>query len=285
MRHFALFVNVRAGKGKPLRVLPAVKQALENAGYAYTVVTDIFPASLEMFTDVIIIGGDGTINFIINHYPGISLPIGIIPAGSGNDLAFTLFPKTNLSAQVENALHGKTRKIDAGLCNGRIFLNCLGVGFDGEVAREIPGVNWLSGKMKYYWVVIKKIISYRSKILRVSWKDGSMEGRVFMVTAANGYRSGGGFKVAPGADWYDGLLELVFIHPLPVWKRFHYLPRIEKGTHLNLPFIQNWKTEKIKITSKECISGHLDGELIEGLFFDISVTRGRYLFRGLHRDG
>ena len=70
---------------------------------------------------------------------------------------------------------GKTRKIDAGICNGRIFLNCLGVGFDGEVAREIPGVNWFSGKMKYYWVVIKKIISYRSKILQVAWKDGSME--------------------------------------------------------------------------------------------------------------
>ena len=105
-----MFVNVLAGKGKPLKVLPAVKQSLENAGYTFEVIKDNFPESLETFTDIIIIGGDGTINFIINHYPGISVPIGIIPAGSGNDLAFTLFPKTNLSEQIENALHGEDPK-------------------------------------------------------------------------------------------------------------------------------------------------------------------------------
>lgn len=282
MRHFALFVNVQAGKGKPLKVLPAVKHALDQAAYTFVVITDNFPASLEMFTDVIIIGGDGTVNYILNRYPDISVPIGIVPAGSGNDFAFTLFPGTIFSEQVENALHGEPRLIDAGLCNGRIFLNCMGVGFDGEVAREIPAIKWLSGRFKYYWVVIKKIISYRSRILEINWQDGHTYGRSFMITAANGYRSGGGFKVAPEADWQDGLLELVIIKPLPVWKRFLYLPSIEKGNHLGLPFVESSKVQKLTITSPEPVAGHLDGELIEGRFFEISVIRRRYQFRGLH---
>jgi diacylglycerol kinase (ATP) len=285
MKHFALFVNVQAGKGKPLKVLPAVKQAMERAGHTYMVVTDNFPATLESFTDVVIIGGDGTINFVINRYPDISLPIGIVPAGSGNDLAYTLFPKTKLSEQVENAMHGETLLIDAGLCNGRIFLNCLGIGFDGEVAREIPAIKWLAGRFKYYWVVIKKILSYRSRVISINWQDGIKDGRIFMLTAANGYRSGGGFKVAPEADWQDGLLELVIINPLPVWKRFLYLPSIEKGNHLGLSFVESSKVQKLTITSPEPIAGHLDGELIEGCFFEISVIRRRYQFRGLHNTG
>jgi diacylglycerol kinase (ATP) len=285
MRHFALFVNVKAGKGKPLRVLPSVKQSLDQAGFTFEVFTNNFPATLQSFTDIVIIGGDGTINYIINHYPGISVPIGIVPAGSGNDLAFTLFPMTNLSEQVENAINGEARLIDAGLCNGRIFLNCLGIGFDGEVAREISSVNWLSGRLKYYWVVIKKILSYRSRMLEINWPGGFKNGRRFMVTAANGYRSGGGFKVAPEADWQDGLLELVIIDPLPVWKRFLHLSSIEKGTHLVLPFVVNNKVSQLIITSKETIAGHLDGELIEGKSFEISVMRRRYQFRGVHDAG
>lgn len=277
-----MFVNVQAGKGKPLMVLPAVKLALDQAGFRFEIITDNFPATLQSFTDIVIIGGDGTINYIINRYPDIALPIGIVPAGSGNDLAFTLFPHNNIADQIENAIHGNTCLIDAGLCNGRIFLNCLGVGFDGEVAREIPAINWLSGRIKYYWVVIKKIVSYRSRMVNISWQNGFTEGRKFMVTVANGYRSGGGFKVAPRADWQDGLLELVIINSLPVWKRFLYLPRIEHGTHLALSVVESRRVEKLTIASKEPIAGHLDGELIEGNSFEISVIRGRYQFRGLH---
>ena len=285
MRHFALFVNVQAGKGKPLKVLPSVKQSLEQAGYTFEVITSNFPATLQSFTDIIIIGGDGTVNYIINRYPDISVPIGIVPAGSGNDLAFTLFPKSNLSEQVDNAIHGEARLIDAGLCNGRIFLNCLGIGFDGEVAREINSVKWLSGRLKYYWVVIKKILSYQSRDLEINWPGGIKEGRRFMVTAANGYRSGGGFKVAPEADWQDGFLELVIIDPLPVWKRFLFLPSIEKGTHLDLPFVESSKVTELIINSKQSVAGHLDGELIEGNSFKISVMYRRYKFRGLHNGG
>jgi YegS/Rv2252/BmrU family lipid kinase len=285
MRHFALFVNVQAGKGKPLKVLPSVKQSLVQAGYTFEVITSNFPGILQSFTDIIIIGGDGTVNYIINRYPDISVPIGIVPAGSGNDLAFTLFPKSNLSEQVDNAIHGEARLIDAGLCNGRIFLNCLGIGFDGEVAREINSVKWLSGRLKYYWVVIKKILSYQSRDLEINWPGGIKEGRRFMVTAANGYRSGGGFKVAPEADWQDGFLELVIIDPLPVWKRFLFLPSIEKGTHLDLPFVESSKVTELIINSKQSVAGHLDGELIEGNSFKISVMYRRYKFRGLHNGG
>jgi len=280
MRHIAVFVNSLAGKGKPLKVLPALLKSIDEAGYSYELIRDKFPDSLHSFSEIVIVGGDGTINYVINRYPDISIPIGILPAGSGNDFAYSLFPGVHLKDQIVNALHGETRYIDAGLCNGRIFLNCLGVGFDGEVAKGVRKVKWISGKLKYYWVVVKKIISFKSAPMQVSWNGGEISGPVFMVTAANGYRSGGGFKVAPEANWQDGLLELVVIHPLSVWKRFLYLPRIEKGTHMSLSFIENHKTDSVLIQSEKWLEGHLDGELIDGRLFDISVMPGRYLFRG-----
>ena len=81
-----------------------------------------------------------------------------------------------------------------------------------------------------------------------------------MLAAANGQVYGGGFKVAPLAFVNDGLLDIIEIAPVPVWKRFLYIPKIERGKHLNLDIISHSRADSITIQSTNALKAHLDGE-------------------------
>ena len=275
----AVFINPLAGQGRPIKAWHAVRPLLEQDGIPYVAHHLDLPADLHGITGLLIIGGDGTINHVLNRYPDTRLPIGIIPAGSGNDLATSLFSGKSLHGQYRNAVHGTPRPVDAGICNGKIFLNGVGIGFDGEVALDIHKVKWLTGKMKYMSVVLRKIFGYRERRMRIEWEGRVLERDTFMVSVANGYRYGGGFKVAPLADWQDGLLDVVIIDKVSVLQRLRYLPVIERGEHLDLPFVDASHAQRISVSSTTILHAHLDGELMSSDAFDIRVLPSRFLFR------
>ena len=275
----AVFINPLAGRGRPVRVWEAVKPMLERDGIAYKAYHLDLPPGLDDHSGILIIGGDGTVHHVLNRYADTRLPIGIIPAGSGNDLASTLFPGRELGDHYRNAVRGTLRAVDAGVCNGRIFLNGVGIGFDGEVALDIHRVKWLTGKMKYMSVVLRRIFSYREKRMRLEWEGRTLERDIFMVSVANGYRYGGGFHVAPLADWHDGWLDVVIIDKVSVLQRLRYLPVIERGKHLDLSFVDASLARSIRISSRSLLHAHLDGELMSASVFEISVLPSRFIFR------
>jgi len=108
----AVFINPSAGRGRPLRVWEAVEAMLIRDGLRYEAFQNVYPSSLYRFDSIVVIGGDGTVNHLVNHYPELGLPIGIIPGGSGNDLATSLFAGIGLEAQYRNALFGTPRTVD-----------------------------------------------------------------------------------------------------------------------------------------------------------------------------
>ena len=175
---------------------------------------------------VSIIGGDGTINLAINCLPNLDVPIHVIPAGTGNDLAKMIYENPDLrdSFSIIKNLQN-IKNIDSWTCNGRRFSNGFGAGFDGEVAHRMYGKTyWLGPKVKYWIEILKLIFTYRSKKVEI---NGNLK-TCFMLAAANGKVYGGGFHVAPTAKIDDQLLDSIFISKVPVWKRFLYLPKIEK---------------------------------------------------------
>ena len=95
----------------------------------------------------------------------------------------------------------------------------------------------------------------------------------------NGHRAGGGFHVAPNSSIVDGLLDVVMVDKLAPLLRLRWLPVIEKGKHLHLPFIKYFRTTKIVITSPVPIQAHLDGEYYEANRLEIEMLPGKYLFR------
>jgi YegS/Rv2252/BmrU family lipid kinase len=223
------------------------------------------------FTAITIIGGDGTINLAINSLPHLELPIHLIPAGSGNDLAKMIYPKSTPSQEQLFALvlnkNPETMTLDIWRCNDQLFANGFGCGFDGSIAYNAKYKKGIWGsKMKYWVEIVKHIFLYRSPIFSVDGKEYT----TFMLSVANGKVYGGDFMVAPHADTSDGYLEVVRIHKLSVLKRLLNLPLMKKGGHLKKDFVSYERKLAVHIKSDIPLAAHLDGEPVSEKDYRIS---------------
>lgn len=272
-RHVAVICNRLSGKGKPLKLLPAFEAYLVKEGVNYQSFTGELPASLTGFSDLVIMGGDGTLNYVLNHFKAIDIPVGYISCGTGNDIGMLLFGGKSFNEQFVTSLHAPPRKIDVGSCNGRLFLNGAGIGFDGWVVKRLLAKSLFKGKAAYYSTVISLLLFYRETRVTVTVDDTTYETELFMLNAANGKSYGGGFLVAPFADITDGLLEFILIRKISLMKRLLYLPVIEKGKHMekSLPFIDYKLARKITVDSDQVLQAHLDGEYMAARHFEIEL--------------
>ncbi len=273
IRNIAVICNPQSGKGKPLKLLPSFENFIKQHGFNYQSFTNNLPQHINNFTDLVIMGGDGTINYTLNHFKTINIPIGIISCGTGNDIATLLIGKHPIQHQFETALFATPQKIDAGICNQKLFINGVGIGFDGWVVKKLMAKNLLHGKAAYYSTVISLLLFYKETKVKIVTDEECIESNLFMLSVANGKTYGGGFKVAPFAEVNDGLLELIIINKLPLLKRLKYLPVIENGKHLDKPlsFLKYKTCKKISLQSTQKLKAHLDGEYMESNSFDIEI--------------
>lgn len=223
------------------------------------------------FTLISILGGDGTINLTINALPDFSIPIHIIPAGSGNDLAKMIYPEglPSYSDIFKRVLltNAPTTNVDIWRCNDQLFANGFGCGFDGSIAYNAKYKKGIWGsKMKYWVEIVKHIFLYHSPTFRVN----GVEELTFMLSVANGKVYGGDFMVAPHADVSDGNLEVVRIQRLSVVKRLLNLPLMKKGGHLKKDFVSYSQESSVHIYSEVPLAAHLDGEPMNKSEYKIS---------------
>ena len=275
----AILVNPRSGKGKAVVLGKKITDILSQREVRHQIFTDPWPSLLDDFSEAWIVGGDGTINYFINCYKDISIPLALFGGGTGNDLAWKLYGDVSLVEQVERVLSAEARPVDAASCNGKLYLNSLGIGFDGEVLQSMGAIRWLGGHLGYLWVVIRKIFSFREIEFTYHIGGEVTKQRSLLVIINNSTRTGGGFMVSPLASLNDGLLDLVLCSPLSVINRLRYLPVIEKGKHLKLPFIQYRQCDRLRVECQFATYAAMDGELIEEKIFDISVLPGKYKFK------
>ncbi|MFN9112331.1 MAG: diacylglycerol/lipid kinase family protein [Bacteroidota bacterium] len=269
----AVVCNPSSGKGKALTVCKQLEHYLSSQHISYTTFQQQLPQHINNFSRVIILGGDGTINFTINHFKQISIPIALIPCGTGNDIATFLLGKQTMEQYMYTAVFGEAQPIDAGMCNNTLFLNGAGIGFDGWVVKKLLAKKLFSGKAAYYSTVISLLLFYKEQRCKITVDHQNYELPLFMLCAANGKTYGGGFNVAPYAAFNDGLLESVCISRINLWKRLTYLPVIEKGNHLKeaLPFVHYQTAKQITIQFKKNVPAHLDGEYMEASTFNIQI--------------
>ena len=129
----SIFVNPQAGKGKALEVAAVLEKILAEREISFMVHTRNWPWHLEDCHEAWIVGGDGTLNYFINKYRDIKIPLAIFKGGTGDDLAWKLYGDLSLPEQVERVLAVAPKPVDAGCCSGQLFINVVGIGFDGEV--------------------------------------------------------------------------------------------------------------------------------------------------------
>lgn len=279
LKNIAIVMNPLAGCGRAITLSASMASVLQQKNILYKTFSEEWPLQFGEYTDVWIVGGDGTLHYFINHYPDIQLPLVIFPGGSGNDFHWMLYGNKSLEELIEIALSANPQKVDSGRCNGRLFLNGTGVGFEGVVAKSLTGKNKKKGKASFYKAVIKKIITYREQSFHLFTEHIKLQGKYLIISIMNGHRAGGGFHIAPGASITDGLLEVTIIDPLSILKRLRYLPVIEKGKHLKLPFVHHFKSASLQISSDQDMDAHLDGEYFSSNYIAIETLPGKFLFR------
>jgi diacylglycerol kinase (ATP) len=235
---------------------------------------------------VIAVGGDGTVAVIGNALmaAGAPVPLGIVPAGSGNDYAYeTLHLPRDPAQAIEVALTGVPLAMDVGRVNGRYFFNSLGVGIDANIAaaaESLKRIPFLRGQALYYASSLRELIFHydRCPELRVVLDGQPDESRLYALVAVNiGPTAGGGFLINPGADPRDGLFDLCIIWKPSQLRALQLLPMVQKGTHITQPEVKRARARAITLTSAKPIFAHLDGEVITAASFEVSMLPGAAL--------
>lgn len=278
MSHAPLvIVNPAAGAGKALRAARWVRDRLAARPDASVAVAaragDIerlaADASRRGHGRVIVIGGDGSVQEAINGLlgAGAGLELGIVPAGTGNDLARSLGVARDLERSWRIAIGHATRAVDvAAAMNGsgdqRWFASAGGIGFDAQVAHRMAGRDWWQhGRAGYVMSTLAELRRLRHRDVRVSLDGGSKrDGRVMFIAIANGAYYGGGMRIAPDARVDDGLIDLCIVGDVSRLTALAQIPNLYRGTHTRHPAVSMARGRVLEIDGDPETRVHLDGE-------------------------
>lgn len=220
---------------------------------------------LEDITDVVICGGDGTVNQVVNLLLGVPVKFGIVPIGSGNGLAFAAgIPKAPMKA-LDIIFHGRSKKTDAFTVNGNFACMLCGLGFDALVAHQFAHAP-KRGLVTYIKLTIKNFFSARSFRFRINANDVLFSTDAYFISIANSNQFGNNFTIAPQADLGDGLLDVVIIKKMPkLMLLLSILQQVTSGktrrleNSLRYPVIY-FQTDNLEIVNENNAPIHIDGE-------------------------
>ncbi len=230
------------------------------------------------FDTVFVFGGDGTINQVINSLPPIAPALALFPMGSGNDFARNFSIANNLKDQLHAGLHAPLQQLDLFTCNGRLFANGVGIGFDGYVAKQMLRRK-RRGETAYHKIVISSLLRYRCKSIEASASDGwQYRGLSFMITVANG-RYFGGFCLTPKASLTDGRLDVSLVKKTPVYRRLGLIGAFKKGSQINLSLVEYSQHSDLSIKAGAGVFAHIDGEFGGEGSFEFKKTHLKLLVR------
>ncbi len=239
---------------------------------------------------VVAAGGDGTVNEVVNGLMGTGenrSSLGIIPLGSGNDLAWLAGIPLDPQAACRRLFTGDTRRVDVGHIReasgrARYFDNGCGVGFDAQVGVEVQSLRWLRGFSMYLVGVLKTLVlHHQAPRLHIWADDWELVRPTMMLTLGNGRRHGGGFLVTPDACLDDGLLEVCIAGELSRLGILMIIPRFVRGTHVTHPRVRMFRARRVRVVSPVPVPIHLDGEIFatDAQAFEVTIVPGALRLR------
>lgn len=282
---WVFIVNPIAGNGFAKTMIPVIEEKLkkydidgeilltERSGHAAELSKSCYEKGYRY---IIGVGGDGTVNEIARPLVNKQdVVIGVIPAGTGNDfIQVTGFPGRFSEKEWEILFKKNIIGMDAGSVNGMIFLNGMGLGFDAQVAAEnytVPGKVKKGGKHKYIWHIVKTILFFKEKRMKMISDQNTSETDCFINTISIGRRFAGGFFLTPKAIANDGLLDVCSIKKLNLFQRFSIFLKVPKGEHINDKKVNYYQTSGLEIEFSEKVPFHVDGELNFSKEFKVSI--------------
>jgi YegS/Rv2252/BmrU family lipid kinase len=210
------------------------------------------------------VGGDGTLNEVLNGLAGSGSSLAIIPAGSGNDFVRSLDEGGNPFKALHETIDGFEKLVDLGTINGRYFINISSIGFDAEVAdsaSRIKKIPLVSGSMAYFLGIFYTLIRYSNNIINIDIDGMKFDQEVLLVAVANGRYYGGGMMAAPKAVIDDGLFDICLIERMKRPKILHFFPKFIKGLHSTIDGVHFYRGKRVVISSKRPLFLNTDGDV------------------------
>ncbi len=222
-------------------------------------------AVAEGFDVVVAVGGDGTVNEVVCGLVNSGVPLGIVPAGSGNGLAREFGIPLRMEEACQSIIKGQTRAVDVGRMNGRCFLGTAGAGYDGFVVKLFEQ-KWGNrrGLLPYLHVALMGFFEHEIGPVRLKLNGRKLTVLPLLVTAANATQFGGRAVIAPKALPDDGLLDLCVIDKVNFFQAFYHWPKLFMGSIDRMPQWQTYRTDCVEISSDSPLPIHVDGEPLHG---------------------
>ena len=232
----------------------------------------------DEFRQIIVSGGDGTINVCVNHMikNDIHLPLAIFPSGTANDFAYNFGIPTDIREMVDIALGDKLVEADVGQVNDRYFINVAAIGSLVDVSQKTdPRLKNTLGTMAYYLKGISEVPGLKSVPMKFITDDEVFDEKIYFMVVMNGKSAGGFKKLALDSSINDGLLDVMIFKKMNVVELATTTLKVLRGKHIGDKNVDFFQTRKLRLETTVNVSTDIDGEIGEEFPMNFSVLKSR----------
>jgi YegS/Rv2252/BmrU family lipid kinase len=267
-KHLVFIVNPKSGRDRVKAIKAAVQAGIDGARYSYDIQmtqyakhgTELAAAAAKAGAyAVVAVGGDGSINDIVAGLLGTPTALAVIPKGSGNGMARSMEIPLTVHKAIAVINRGKTSRMDIAFADERPFVSNAGVAFDALISQKFAS-SQRRGFGAYSWLVTRHLWTYRSLEWDIQIDGQKLKENAFMVNVANGRQFGYDFKIAPDADWSDGLLDVVVVRRFPKLLGGGLVLRALKGSILKSPYVKRYRASEVTISNPALRLMQTDGD-------------------------
>jgi diacylglycerol kinase (ATP) len=288
----AVLANPTAGRGRYADALQAVLQRLRAAGHPVRVLeapnraaalTAAHQAVHDGVAALVAVGGDGTMHLALQAVAGTRTPLGVVPAGTGNDFATEVgVPADPLAAAASIARDlaaGQGRPLDLARMTAPEgtepvwFGAVLGAGFDAIVNERANRMSWPRGPRRYDIAILAELARLRARTYTLTLDGISRAEPAVLVAVGNTASYGGGMRICPAADPTDGLLDVVIGRPMSRYTLTRIKPHLYAGTHVEHPLVEQFRARTV-VLAADGITSYADGERSLPLPLTITAVPG-----------
>lgn len=229
---------------------------------------------------IAIVGGDGTMRLAAEALCGSTVPLCLIPVGTGNDFATAMGLPRDPVAAADLVFDGRSTALDLARATrddgtSSLYATIFASGFDSKVNERANRMPVLRGRARYNLAILIEFLRLAPLDAALTWVDAggvarSYEGPLLLMAAANTTTYGGGVPIAPSADPADGLLDLVIVHPASRWRLLRVLARAFSGRHIEFDEVRVERVRQARLTSPG-LTGYADGDPMGALPVTLDV--------------
>jgi diacylglycerol kinase (ATP) len=279
-REIALLTNPSAGKGRGNRTAAIALPRLKEAGFSVRslvgrdgdeALEQAHRCVAEGVESLVIVGGDGMVHLALQALVGSPTRLGIIPAGTGNDVARYLgIPRNDPQRAADVVVASRSRTIDTARAGAKHFVTVLAAGFDAKVNERANSMTWPRGQLRYSLATLAELRVFEPLPYTLELDGTVVHLDAMLVAVGNGPSFGGGLRITHGAEIDDGLLDVVIIKTMSKPDLVRTYPKLYTGAHTKHPQYEHHLVRSVTVAAPGVV-GYADGERVGALPLTVDV--------------